>query len=265
MSLLRCAADNPRPADNLSVDRPLEPGSGLGVEGLLAPRRGLGVCQICFNLIGPDCRYCRACKAGENHLDALAPISYSVSGSGLHREIAAYKRDAEPFVRHAVNDLAAILGRFLSAHELCVGAGERFHLVTTVPSSDPQRDLHHQLRRIVAELVPAVSARHQRLRVSSGVAAAARTFDRGRYRALESLSGQRVLLIDDMWTTGASAQSAAAVLHGAGASYVAAVVIGRHLNRDYADNQARLAQLNGGFSWASCALCQPTSPAREGP
>jgi len=261
---MRCAADTPWPPDNLSVDQPLEPGSGLGAEGLLAPRRGLGVCQICFNLIGPDCLRCRACNAVENHLDALAPISYSVGGSGLHREIAAYKRDAEPFVQHAVRDLGAILERFLAAHELCVGAGEPFHLVTTVPSSDPQRDRHNQLRRIVAELVPAVSARHQRLLVPSGVAVPARAFNRGRYRALDSLSGQRVLLIDDMWTTGASAQSAAAVLRGAGASYVAAVVIGRHLNRNYADNQARLTQLHRGFSWESCALCLPAPLGREG-
>jgi predicted amidophosphoribosyltransferase len=256
MSWPRYDPDSPSPARDLSVGQLLEPGSGLAAKGLLAPRRGLGVCQICFNLIGPECTHCRACRTGENHLDVLAPISYSVSGSGLHREIAAYKRHAEPFVRYAVRDLAAMLERFLSVHELCVGAGERFHIVTTVPSSDLRRDQHHQLRQIVAELVPAVSARHQRLLVPSGIAVKARSFDRARYQALESLLGQRVLLIDDMWTTGASAQSAAAVLRGAGASYVAATVIGRHLNRGYADNQARLSRLEGGFSWARCVLCQ---------
>jgi predicted amidophosphoribosyltransferase len=239
----------------------VEPGSSLAAEGLLAPQRGLGVCRICFNLISPECTHCRACRAGENHLDVLVPISYSVSGSRLHREIAAYKRHAEPFVRYAIRDLAAILERFLSVHELCAGGGERFQLVTTVPSSHLRRDQHHQLRRIVAELVPAVSARHRRLLVPSGAAISARLFDPGRYQAVESLSGQRVLLIDDMWTTGASAQSAAAVLRRAGASYVAAVVIGRHLNRAYADNQARVALMQGGFSWASCARCEKALPA----
>jgi predicted amidophosphoribosyltransferase len=243
-----------------------ELGAGAGVpcfEGLLAPQAGWGVCDICFNLVGPSRTRCRACLAGENHLDAVAPISYSVNGSRLHREIAAYKRDAEPFVGYAVTDLAAILEGFLSVHEMCVGGGERFDVVTTVPSSDQRRDEHHQLRRIVAELVPAVRARHQRLLQASGVAAEARSFDRRRYEPLKSLSGQRVLLIDDMWTTGASAQSAAAVLRDAGASYVAAVVIGRHLNREYSDNQVRLARLGTGFSWSDCVLCKRSGPALD--
>lgn len=261
MSWPRCAGETPCPAPDLGVARLLEARPGVGAAGLLAPRPGLGVCQICFNLIGSECTHCRACRTGENHLDALAAISYSVSGSELHRKIEAYKRHAEPFVRDAVRDLAVILERFLSAHELCVGGRERFHLVTTVPSSDPRRDQHNQLRRIVAGLVPAVSSRHQRLLLPTGIAVKARSFNRARYQAVASLSGQRVLLIDDMWTTGASAQSAAAVLRDAGASYVAAAVIGRHLNRGYRDNQARLADLEGGFSWARCVLCQEAPPA----
>jgi predicted amidophosphoribosyltransferase len=255
----------PLRARELGVVQPAHAGPGRNVDGLVAPRAGSGVCRICFNLINPERTLCRACSAGQNHLDVVAPISYSVGGSELHREIAAYKRDAEPFVRYAVRDLGAILEHFLSLHELCAGAGERFHIVTTVPSSDPRRDQHHQLRRIVAELVPTVSARHRRLLVPSGLAGQTRSFDQGRYEAVHRLSGQRVLLIDDMWTTGASAQSAAAELRAAGASYVAAVVIGRHLNREYADNRVRLARLQGGFGWTSCALCASARPALAGP
>jgi adenine/guanine phosphoribosyltransferase-like PRPP-binding protein len=41
-----------------------------------------------------------------------------------------------------------------------------------------------------------------------------------------------VLLLDDTWVSGASAQSAAAALRLAGASHVAAVILGRHVNPD---------------------------------
>jgi orotate phosphoribosyltransferase len=64
-----------------------------------------------------------------------------------------------------------------------------------------------------------------------------------------------VLLIDDTWTTGANAQSAAAALKDAGAGPVAAVVIGRHLNRDWHENDRRLRALTTPFDWGHCVLC----------
>ena len=54
------------------------------------------------------------------------------------------------------------------------------------------------------------------------------------------LQGESVLLIDDTWTTGASAQSAAAALETPARVPVAAVVIGRHLNREWHENDRRL-------------------------
>jgi predicted amidophosphoribosyltransferase len=44
------------------------------------------------------------------------------------------------------------------------------------------------------------------------------------------VSGADVLLVDDSWVSGASAQSAAAALKLAGAARVAIVVIGRHVD-----------------------------------
>ena len=67
-------------------------------------------------------------------------------------------------------------------------------------------------------------------------------FDVDRYEPTARLTAEPVLLIDDTWTTGANAQSAAAALKRAGAGPVAAVVIGRHLNRRWGSNDS---QLNG--------------------
>jgi orotate phosphoribosyltransferase len=69
-----------------------------------------------------------------------------------------------------------------------------------------------------------------------------------------------VLLVDDTWTTGANAQSAAAALKRAGAGAVAAVVIGRHVNRDWNDNDRRLRQIPTPFDWSRCMFC----PRRDG-
>jgi adenine/guanine phosphoribosyltransferase-like PRPP-binding protein len=76
-----------------------------------------------------------------------------------------------------------------------------------------------------------------------------------RYSAIESLKGEPVLLIDDTWTTGANAQSAAATLTQAGAGPVAALVIGRFVNRRWHRNDIRLRSLPQPFDWMQCAWC----------
>ena len=131
------------------------------------------------------------------------------------------------------------------------------------PSSDQGRDDHHPLRHIVGELVGPTRNRHQRLLRRTGHDVPARTFSELKFHAVERLHGDAVLLIDDTWTTGASAQSAAAALKAAGAGPIAAVVIGRHLNREWHQNDRRLRGIAQPFEWADCALCaEPVAPQR---
>jgi hypothetical protein len=222
---------------------------------MFSPRHGPGVCARCFNLIdGYD--LCYACAQHEAVLDAMAPISYSVGNEQLHHALASYKRLTGDAATRLGVQLAAVLWRYLYVHERCIAraAGtEGFAMVTTVPSGETARDETHPLRRIVGELVGATRHRHEQLVRRSDAAVAPRTFDAGKYVATRRLAGEAVLLIDDTWTTGASAQSAAATLKAAGAGRVAAVVIGRHVSRHWHTNDARLRRL--GFEWEHCALC----------
>jgi hypothetical protein len=228
------------------------------VERLLSPRHGPGACPRCLNLTGAE-GLCRACSANEHHLAAVVPISYSVGGEWLHHLIASYKRDADPSVPDAVTTLVELSEEFISAHEPCVAtasAVSEFQLVTTVPSGDPLRDLHHPLRRIVGELVPATRDRYERLLVRSTTPAIPRVFDPSRYHATTKLSGEAVLLIDDMWTSGASAEAGAAALRAAGAGTVAIVVIARHLNRGWHENDMQLRRLaREHFDVDRCVIC----------
>ena len=67
------------------------------------------------------------------------------------------------------------------------------------------------------------------LRIGPGADPLARTLDPDRFHALRPLTGASVLLLDDTWTSGGTAQSAAVALKRAGARSVAAVVLGRHV------------------------------------
>ncbi len=237
---------------------------------LLAPRYGRGVCPRCLNLTLEDAELCRACATGEDHLAAVVPISYSVGGEWLHGVVASYKRDADPSVDDALLTLTEMCERFIPIHERCLAGAAGvadFDLVTTVPSSDARRDVHHPLRRIVGERVTVTRDRHERLLLRSDRPTVPRVQDPRRYLPARRLNGEAVLLIDDMWTSGASAQSAAAALLDGGAGVVAAIVIARHLNRGWHENNLRLRRLAvDAFDFGRCALCAHLPRAsRQGP
>ena len=224
---------------------------------MLGPRRGPDVCGVCFNFTAGYAR-CYACAHGHNLLDALTPISYSVGREQLHHALASYKRLDGEVARRLGATLAAVLWRFLAEHERCIADAantDRFDLVTTVPSSDRARDERHPLRQIVGGLVGPTRERHARLLRRSDADVPPRSFSERKFRTTDRLTGQAVLLIDDTWTTGSSAQSAAAALKHAGAGPVAAVVIGRHLNREWHENDRRLRGISKPFNWTECAVC----------
>jgi predicted phosphoribosyltransferase len=231
---------------------------------LLAPQPGPGVCETCFNLTDGYAR-CYACAHGGRWLDAVVPISYSVGGEQLHHALAAYKRTTlEPVATRFTVQLAAVLWRFLVAHERCIARTlgvPAFPVVTTVPSNDPARDQEHPLHRVVGQLVTPTRNRFRRLLVRSAHPVAPHRFDVDRYQPTGRLTAEPVLLIDDTWTTGANAQGAAAALKRAGAGPVAAVVIGRHLNRRWGSNDSQLNGLPTPFDWDHCVRCKQPDPS----
>lgn len=224
---------------------------------MLMPRPGRDVCSRCFNLTD-GYRVCYACVHGRHWLDAMTPISYSVGGEQLHHALASYKRAARPVARYFAYGLAAVIWRWLAAHERCVAraAGtDVFALVTTVPASRSEADAGDPLQQMISTLVGPVRDRHERLLRRSAAPAEPHRFSAARYEPVRSLDGEPVLLIDDTWTTGANAESAAATLKAAGSGPVGAVVVGRHVNRGWRENDRHLRALAQPFDWGRCALC----------
>jgi predicted amidophosphoribosyltransferase len=233
---------------------------------MLRPRPGSEVCASCFDLTDGGTR-CRHCSHDAGFVDAMAPISYSIGGEQLHHALGGYKRYTGTPGRYFAVGLAAILWRHLDDHEACLAraaAVERFDVVTTVPSSDRERDTTHPLHRLVGELVKPLQPRYERLLRRTDTTVSAHRFNAERYRASAHLGGLTVLLIDDTWTTGANAQSAAAALKAAGARRVAVLVIGRYLNREWGHNDRQLRRLPQPFDWDHCPLCDRHRPETNG-
>jgi len=158
--------------------------------------------------------------------DAVIPIAHAVKGSLLASDLWRYK---------AVGDLAAaerlqaMLRGFLGGHSECIRQAAEvpgWNLVAVVPSGQG-RPGRHPLRDIVASCVPLAEAR---LSTPAAVPARGREITVGWPRVASDVTGKAVLIIDDSWVSGGSAQSAAMALKRAGATRAAVVVLGRHVD-----------------------------------
>jgi hypothetical protein len=165
--------------------------------------------------------------------DVVAPVAYAVKGGRLAGDLWRYKSGAAGATEAGAR-LAALLVRFLREHGdqvwRAAGMAAGPELAAVVPSGQG-RPGPHPLLEIVASCVdvPIVP-----LSVAPGAAARARGLADGVAASWLTVGGAvvgtDVLLVDDTWVSGSSAQSAAATLKAAGARRVALVVIGRHVD-----------------------------------
>lgn len=226
---------------------------------------GAGVCATCWSAVEPFYPRCFRCYTargayGQRLADVVVPIALAVKQEQLAHELWHYKYDPDPSVRARLEiRLAAVLWRFLGEHEACVARGcgvPAFDVVTTVPGTRP-RDGDHPLARIVGTIVGQTKDRFQPLLALGPVAdGGGRAVHPDRFRATRTLAKRpAVLLIDDTWTTGGRAQSAAIALRKAGAAKIAVVVIGRHFDRAFGLGEAYYkAARPRRFTWGSCCL-----------
>ena len=190
-----------------------------------------GMCQLCRGPAGAGRSRCFQCdlhaqSAPGSLADAVVPVAYAVKGGGHARDLWTYK-SGRPGAGTAGRRLAVLLALFLREHGSCLwrAAGISGPTHVGVVPSGRGRPGPHPLRALVQ---PYFCLPWAELAARPGGPSPARDLDPGRFCAAR-LAQARVLLLDDTWTSGASAQSAAMALRRAGASTVVTVVLGRHL------------------------------------
>ena len=214
------------------------------------------VCALCRGPVRPGFARCYQCARhdplGPGLLaDAVVPISYAVKGTGFAASLWQYKSRPAPSVA-AQTSLLALLLAFLHDHGSCVWRQAGMPApgrLAVVPTGCGRPGPHPLL---------ALSAPYLRLPVTRLVirpGEQGRDPNPNRFSAERTGPGASVLLLEDTWVSGASAQSAAAALKRAGARHVALVVLGRHI--DPADRlggplAARLAPAL--YTAANCAV-----------
>jgi hypothetical protein len=184
-------------------------------------------CAVCRGPLRPGHARCYQCTQhqllGAGLLaDVVAPVSYAVRGSEFAFALWQYKRGW----RRAEEFMLTLLLAYLHDHGPCVWRRAGLPAparLAVVPSGFGRPGAHPLLRLVAPYLrIPLVP-----LTIRGGEQG--RDLNAARFAA-GPVAGEDVLLLDDTWVSGASAQSAAVALKLAGAARVAIVVLGRHLN-----------------------------------
>lgn len=187
-------------------------------------------------------------QAGGLLADAVAPVAVAVRGGQLACDLRRYKSDGAAGAVQAAARLRESLGAFLRDEGSSVwreaGMSAGPSAAAVVPSGQG-RPGSHPLAAIVRScldlpLIP-LSIVPRVIHV--------RGVDAGWLRVTGPVAGADVLVVDDTWVSGGSAQSAAAALKLAGARRVAVVVLGREVNPAHPSSARFLAALGERGDW----------------
>jgi hypothetical protein len=226
-------------------------------------RRAGVTCRVCAAPVEgyPRCYPCRQHAGQPGTADTVGSMIYAIQGEQSHHYLRSYK--GTPVVEESRLVVFLLAWLALTEHRACLEilTGHPVTHWSSVPSL-PARDGEHPLHALVAGIAP---GKETPLTAAPSVTrAAARTVDAAHFQVAARLPPDaHALVIDDTWTSGGHAQSAALAVRAAGAQVVSILTVARYLNKDWAPTAAFLpAHRRTAFDPGRCPWTGSTCPAR---
>lgn len=194
------------------------------------------VCEWC---LGPvtDWSCCYGCKrlregGAPTALDgSIIPMSVAINPSAWYSRLVTYKG----FQRVHGHTLAGLIGTFIIAHRPRIESrlGGPIDLIIPVPSKRGIPFDDQPLRRVISAIIPFRDKVHDVVRFKPGVTLERQEYDPDVFIVDASVCGQRIVLIEDTWVSGATAVSAAGALLEWGADALAMLPVARMVETSY--------------------------------
>jgi predicted amidophosphoribosyltransferase len=200
------------------------------------PKDRSDVCPVCRSWRHERWDRCSNCLQALSELsepcDRVIPLTLYARPSCMRDWLKFYKEGSDSIRQEYSNRLTIILDRFLQENlaQLYESVGG-YDFVAPVPST--QRIGKHPLGRLLARAPEAFGAPYTEvLKRGTGELGRRVLSDLG-FVATSNLCGTRALLIDDVYTTGSRAQSAASAVTLSGGRTAAIFVFGRRVDPEF--------------------------------
>lgn len=216
-------------------------------------------CAVCATPVRAAFMQCRRCERdrdafGDELADLVVPLCYGVRGNQSGYLMHSYK-DLEAPARHNQTLLSMILLAALDRHGGCIERrlGDRLDAWAIVPSARTDRPGEHPLHVVAMRagiLLPEI-----RLDAQPSSQDRATSPQRFAVHGGGDANGRHVLLIEDTWTSGGNAQSAALTLRRADVASVTILALARWLNPDESPTSSFVARrLDTDYDPLTCPL-----------
>jgi len=209
-----------------------------GLQSILVPipHSADDVCPTCRSWRHPRWSHCSNCLEAESELSHVCgqviPISLYRKPSALRDALTSYKSTPQSAAHQHLQLLRSILRRYMLENRRNLkGHLGGYTVACQVPSSNP-RFAAHPMRGVIGDGQVLGAPLEGLLERASGPLGHRRMSDSA-FRTTKEVSQHRVLLVDDVFTTGASAQSAASALTLSGATVVGILVIARRVDPEF--------------------------------
>ena len=231
-------------------------GDELAPDCVAVPQHGPDVCPICRGQRDGTDRLCESCARCESQLSSVrrvVPMTLYAKPSAMRDRLRRYKDSEDTSERRRLSrEVAALAQRFFYEHGGYLAARYgRWDAVCIVPSTTRQPP--HPLQRALVRHAADVFAPLEALLRRGPGEIAHRKANAQAFEPIAEVGGRRVLVLDDVLTTGARSQSAAHALELVGAEVPLIVVVARRINPDWRPEAAEwwARQLEAPFSWST--------------
>ena len=224
------------------------------------PAAGDGVCRVCHGAPGAGFAVCFSCHKAMKQVSRPCPnilaLSLYRTNSQLWSILRYYKDSPSAEVRARMSlQVSAFLGILLDRHAKCIRIEcGRWDGIATVPSTSG-RSGPHPVTEAVRRIGSMKDQVDELLAVGPVMIGHTAGHDEG-FVVTKPVAGRNILVVDDTYTSGARAQSAASALQLAGAKVPAIVVVGRVINPEFSTENAILwdRQRKIAFDFTRCAF-----------